>query len=75
VVSFPAIEADGRFVSLQGKGRMKKSDSQAADGEPVKSQNLDAPIELTPEQLEGVAGGFARIPVPDPPLTTTGKAK
>jgi hypothetical protein len=59
---------------------MKKSDAQVSHGELAKSQRsvgekLEAPIELTPEQLEGVAGGFSQhLPVPDPKLTTTGKA-
>lgn len=54
---------------------MKKSDAQVANGESAKSQKLDAPIELTPEQLEGVAGGFARTLVPPKePTTNTGKA-
>jgi hypothetical protein len=54
---------------------MKKSDAQVADGEAAKPQNLEAPIELTPEQLEGVAGGFVtHMPVPKEPTTNTGKA-
>jgi len=59
---------------------MKKSETQVADGESAKSQQpasekLEAPIALTPEQLEGVAGGFPmHVPIPQPPTTLTGKA-
>ena len=43
---------------------MKKSKANGAQGELAKSQqsvgaNLEAPVRLTPEQLETVAGGFA----------------
>ena len=42
---------------------MKKSEAHVAHGELAKSQQsvgekLEAPIQLTPEQLEIVAGGF-----------------
>jgi hypothetical protein len=36
---------------------MKKSEANAAQGELAKSK-LEAPVRLTPEQLETVAGGF-----------------
>jgi hypothetical protein len=38
---------------------MKKSEKNVAQVEPAKSQ-LEAPVRLTPEQLEIVAGGFAK---------------
>ena len=43
---------------------MKKSEACVAQGELAKSQQsvgekLEAPIQLTPEQLEIVAGGFS----------------
>jgi len=42
---------------------MKKSETQVSHGEPAKSEQscgdmLDAPVRLTPEQLESVAAGF-----------------
>ena len=41
---------------------MKKSDMNAV--EPAKTE-LEAPVQLTPEQLETVAGGFAARHPPD----------
>jgi hypothetical protein len=38
---------------------MKKSEANAAQGELAKSQ-LEAPVRLTPEQLEIVAAGFMK---------------
>lgn len=46
---------------------MKKSEANAAQGELAKSE-LEAPVRLTPEQLEIVAAGFAKqiLVVKDP---------
>ena len=46
---------------------MKKSEKNAAQVEPAKFQ-LEAPVRLTPEQLEIVAAGFAKqmLVVKDP---------
>jgi hypothetical protein len=66
---------------------MKKPDANVAHGklamsQPSNGDKLDAPIRLTPAQLESVAAGFvnlARLPTGlDPttgPLTTTGAAQ
>jgi hypothetical protein len=49
---------------VAGEGKMKKSEAHVAQGEFAKSQQtvgekLEAPIQLTPEQLERVASGFS----------------
>jgi hypothetical protein len=54
---------------------MKKSEKNAAQVEPAKFQ-LEAPVRLTPEQLEIVAAGFMKqiSPVKGGGTATTGYA-
>ena len=54
---------------------MKKSEKNVAQVEPAKSQ-LEAPVRLTPEQLEIVAAGFMKqiSPVKGGGTATTGYA-